>query len=174
MAILLIRTFGDPVLRERGREVEAFDDNLKRLADDMLETMYAAPGVGLAAPQVGRSMRLVVIDVGDGPLQLVNPMLSGHEGEQVGEEGCLSIPGVYFEVPRANKVRCDAVDPSGEPVTVEGEGLLARALQHEVDHVDGVLFIDRLTDEDRRRALALIREQQMGLAPVIPDPTRAL
>ena len=172
--ILPIKRFGDPVLRQRGREVETFDDALVRLADDMLETMYAAPGVGLAAPQVGRSIRVVVIDVGDGPLRLVNPVLSEHEGEQTGEEGCLSIPGVYFPVTRAMRVRCDAKDPRGKDVTVQGEELLARALQHEVDHVDGVLFTDRLDDEHRREAMRLIREQEMGLTTVDADPTRAL
>ena len=174
MPVLPIRTFGDPVLREPGREVEVFDDALRRLAEDMLETMYEAPGVGLAAPQVGRSIRLVVIDVGEGPLRLVNPKLSEHEGEQDGEEGCLSIPGVYFPVKRAMKVRCDAKDPSGKDVTVRGEGLLARALQHEVDHIDGVLFVDRLDPENRREALRMLREQQLGFANVAPDPTRAL
>lgn len=174
MAILPIRMFGDPVLRERARPVEVFDDALRALAEDMIETMHQAPGVGLSAPQVGRSTRLIVFDVGEGPRALANPTLSGFEGEQVGEEGCLSVPGIYAEVRRAHAVHCDAVDLEGNPVPLDAEELLARVLQHELDHLDGVLFIDRLDDDGRRRALAMIRDQELGLAPVPPDPTRAL
>jgi peptide deformylase len=174
MAILPIRTFGDPVLRERAREVETFDASLERLAEDMIETMHDAPGVGLAAPQVGRSIRVVVFDIGDGAHALVNPVLSGHQGEQVGEEGCLSIPGLYFPVKRALKVTCDAVDPLGNPVHLEGEELLARVFQHEVDHIDGVLFVDRLEEEARKEALAAIRDQALGLVEARSDPSRAL
>ena len=174
MAILPIRTFGDPVLRERARDVETFDDALARLADDMIQTMHEAPGVGLAAPQVGRSIRLIVFDIGEGPTALVNPVLSGHQGEQVGEEGCLSIPGLYFPVKRAMTVACEAVDVRGKAVRIEGEELLARVFQHEVDHIDGVLFVDRLDGEERKQALAAIRDQAMGLAPAVTDPSRAL
>lgn len=174
MAILPIRTFGDPVLRERARKVEAFDRTLARLADDMIETMQEAPGVGLAAPQVGRSIRLIVFDVGEGPRALVNPVLSGFDGEQVGDEGCLSVPGLFFQVKRALKVRADATDVEGRPLVIEAEELLARVLQHEVDHIDGVLFIDRLSSEDRKAALAAIRDQTLGLAGAAPDPSRAL
>lgn len=174
MAVLPIRTFGDPVLREPARAVELFDQALARLAEDMVETMQEAPGVGLAAPQVGRSIRLIVFDIGEGPVAMVNPLLSGFDGEQVGEEGCLSIPGLYFPVKRALKVRADGFDPSGKPMVIEGEELLARVLQHEVDHLDGVLFLDRLSDEDRKVALAALRDQTLGLAAVAPDPSRAL
>ncbi len=174
MAVLPIRTFGDPVLRERAREVESFDQALSRLADDMIETMQEAPGVGLAAPQVGRSIRLIVFDVGEGPRALVNPVLSGLDGEQVGDEGCLSIPGLYFQVKRALTVRADAFDVVGRPVVIEGEDLLARVLQHEVDHIDGVLFIDRLSPGDRKAALAALRDQTLGLATAAPDPSRTL
>jgi peptide deformylase len=174
MAILPIRTFGDPVLRERAREVETFDRALARLADDMIETMHEAPGVGLAAPQVGRSIRLIVFDIGEGPRALVNPVLSAFDGEQVGDEGCLSIPGLYFQVRRALTVRADAHDMEGRPVVIEAEELLARVLQHEVDHIDGVLFIDRLSPEDRKAALSAIRDQTLGLAGAAPDPSRAL
>jgi peptide deformylase len=174
MAVLPIRTFGDPVLRERAREAESFDTALARLADDMIETMQEAPGVGLAAPQVGRSIRLIVFDVGEGPRALVNPVLSGLDGEQVGDEGCLSIPGLYFQVKRALTVRADAFDVEGKPVVVEGEQLLARVLQHEVDHIDGVLFIDRLSPADRKAALAALRDQTLGLATAAPDPSRTL
>jgi peptide deformylase len=174
MAILPIRTFGDPVLRERAREVETFDQSLARLADDMIETMHEAPGVGLAAPQVGRSIRLVVFDIGEGARALVNPALSELDGEQVGDEGCLSVPGLYFQVKRALKVRADAMDIDGRPVVIEAEELMARVLQHEVDHIDGVLFIDRLSSEDRKAALAAIRDQTLGLAGAAPDPSRSL
>ncbi|HET6770790.1 MAG TPA: peptide deformylase [Actinomycetota bacterium] len=174
MAILPIRTFGDPVLRERAREVEAFDQTLARLAEDMIETMHEAPGVGLAAPQVGRSIRLIVFDIGEGARALVNPVLSGLEGEQVGDEGCLSVPGLYFQVKRALKVRADALDVDGRPVVIEAEELMARVLQHEVDHINGVLFIDRLSSSDRKAALAAIRDQTLGFASAAPDPSRAL
>ncbi|HEX6261918.1 MAG TPA: peptide deformylase [Actinomycetota bacterium] len=174
MAILPIRTLGDPVLRQPASPVEEFDDPLRALADDMIETMHEAPGVGLAAPQVGRAVRLIVFDVGEGPIALANPTLSGHDGEQIGEEGCLSIPGLYFEVRRAMKVTADGFDLHGEPVRIEGEELLARVLQHEVDHIDGILFIDRLDEEERKRAMAELRRQELGLAPTSLDPSRAL
>jgi peptide deformylase len=174
VAILPIRTFGDPVLRERAREVASFDQTLARLADDMIETMHDAPGVGLAAPQVGRSIRLVVFDIGEGARALVNPVLSELEGEQLGDEGCLSVPGLYFQVKRALKVRADALDVEGRPVVIEAEELMARVLQHEVDHINGVLFIDRLSSSDRKAALAAIRDQTLGFAGAAPDPSRAL
>jgi peptide deformylase len=133
MAILPIRTFGDPVLREPALRVERFDDALRTLARDMIDTMHDAPGVGLAAPQVGRGIRLIVFDVGEGPGALVNPTLSDFEGEQMGEEGCLSLPGLYFPVRRAMRVTASGFDVEGNPVTIEAEELLARVFQHEVD-----------------------------------------
>jgi peptide deformylase len=162
--LLPIRIFGDPVLKERSREVETYDDALKALAADMLLTMYDAPGVGLAAPQIGRAMRLIVWDDGEnGPQAMVNPVLSGHDGEQVDDEGCLSVPGLYFPVLRAARVHAEGVDLDGKPVTVEGEGLLARILQHETDHIEGTLILDRLTREDRAKAMAEIRDAELGL-----------
>ena len=174
MAILPIRTLGDPVLRQPAGPVEEFDDALGALAEDMIETMHEAPGVGLAAPQVGRAIRLIVFNIGEGPSALVNPTLSSLEGEQVGEEGCLSIPGLYFEVRRAMRVTAQGFDTSGEPVRIEAEELLARVLQHEVDHIDGLLFIDRLDEDERKRAMAELRRQELGLAPTSLDPSRAL
>ena len=174
MAILSIRQFGDPVLRERALEVDTFDATLRRLADDMLETMYQAPGVGLAAPQVGRSIRLAVFDDGTGPRTLVNPVLSRFEGEQIADEGCLSVPGLYFPVKRSLRVHAEGLDVEGNPVTIDGEELLARILQHEVDHINGKLFLDRLDPEQRREALAALRDQELGVTPAAPDPTRAL
>lgn len=171
-----IRTFGDPVLREPAKPVEAFDAALRLLAEDMIETMHEAPGVGLAAPQVGRSLQLVVFDIQDetGPRALANPVLRDEWGEQIGEEGCLSLPGLYYPVARAMKVWAEGFDLDGRPATIEGQELLARVLQHEVDHLQGVLFIDRLDEEHRAEAMAAIRDQALGLRPPAHDPSRAL
>jgi peptide deformylase len=176
MSVMPIRTFGDPVLREPARPVESFDEALKRLAEDMIATMHEAPGVGLAAPQVGRSLRLIVFDVQDeqGPRTLANPVLRDEWGEQIEEEGCLSLPGLYFPVRRSMRVWAEGFDLDGHEVTIEAEDLLARVLQHEVDHLGGVLFIDRLDAEHRAEAMAAIRDQALGLRPVAHDPARAL
>jgi peptide deformylase len=176
MSVVPIRTFGDPALREPARPVEDFDEALRRLAGDMIETMHAAPGVGLAAPQVGRALRLIVFDVQDetGPRALANPALKNEWGEQIEEEGCLSLPGLYYPVKRAMKVWAQGYDLDGREVTIEGEELLARVLQHEVDHLDGVLFIDRLDAEHRSEAMAALRDQALGLAPAAHDPARSL
>ena len=176
MSTLSIRVFGDPVLREPAGPVESFDAGLRRLSEDMIETMRQAPGVGLAAPQVGRSIRLIVFDIGDevGARALANPVLRNEWGEQIGDEGCLSVPGLYYPVRRAQKVWAEGVDVDGHQVTIEGEDLLARVLQHEVDHLNGVLFIDRLDADHRNEALAKLRDQALGLAPTIQDPSRTL
>ena len=176
MSILPIRTFGDPVLRNEAAPVERFDDALQRLADQMIVTMHEAPGVGLAAPQVGRPIRLIVFDLGDeaGARALVNPVLRDEWGEQIGEEGCLSLPGLYYPVKRAMKLWAEGRDPQGSAVTIEAEEMLARVLQHEVDHLNGVLFIDRLEAEHRSQAMAELRDQALGLAPAAQDPARAL
>lgn len=166
MAILPIRTFGDPVLREPARPVERFDEALRRLADDMLETMYDAPGVGLAGPQIGRSIRFFVFDIGDGPHAVANPVISGLSGEQQdGEEGCLSVPGLYFPLRRAMHARVDGQDLEGNPVSYEGDELMARMLQHETDHLDGKLLLERLDPDERRRAMAALRDRELGLEP---------
>lgn len=176
MSLLPIRVFGDPVLREPAGVVESFDAALRRLAEDMIQTMHRAPGVGLAAPQVGRSLRLIVFDLGDeaGARALANPVLKNEWGEQIGEEGCLSVPGLYYPVRRAQKVWAEGYDLDGRETTIEGEELLARVLQHEVDHLNGILFIDRLEAEHRAEALATLRDQTLGLAPVAHDPARNL
>ncbi len=176
MSVMTIRTFGDPVLREPARPVESFDDALRLLAEDMIRTMHEAPGVGLAAPQIGRPLRLIVFDVQDdeGPVALANPVLRDEWGEQIEEEGCLSLPGLYFPVRRSMKVWAEGFDLHGHGVTLEAEELLARVLQHEVDHLDGVLFIDRLESEHRTEAMAALRDQALGLAPPAHDPARAL
>jgi peptide deformylase len=176
MSVMPIRMFGDPVLREPARPVESFDEALRLLAEHMIQTMHEAPGVGLAAPQVGRSLRLIVFDVQDeaGPRVLANPVLRDEWGEQVEEEGCLSLPGLYYPVSRAMRVWAEGLDLDGSQVTIEAEELLARVLQHEVDHLDGILFIDRLQAEHRSEAMAALRDQALGLTPVVHDPARAL
>lgn len=146
---------GHPVLRQKARRVERVDQEIRDLADEMLKTMYEANGVGLAAPQVAVPLRLIVVDAGGGPLTLVNPEIIKREGESEDVEGCLSIPGLYGIVNRAAKVVVAALDRNGNPVVVSGEDLLARALQHEIDHLDGILFVDRasqvMTAEEYRR-----------------------
>lgn len=144
-----ILRYGDPALHVRARPVERFDDQLHTLLSDMTQTMYAAPGVGLAAPQIGVPLRVCVIDVTVGKksgelLELVNPEMIVCEGMQVEEEGCLSLPGFNATVVRPARAVVKGVDREGKPKTIEGTGLLARALQHELDHLDGAIFVDRL------------------------------
>ena len=158
MPLLPIRILGDPVLRKPAAPVEAVDDELRRLVDDMFETMYHADGVGLAAPQVGISRRVLVIDThedGSVPIALINPeILETSPETERGEEGCLSIPGLRDVVERAANVVVQALDPQGNTVRIEGSTLLARALQHEIDHLDGVLFIDRVSPLKRKLLLS--------------------
>lgn len=149
-----IRVLGDPILRESTTPVALFTDDLRRLLDDMFETMYAANGVGLAAPQVGRLERVCVVDVGEGPIALVNPEIVLAEGRMRGEEGCLSIPEMFGDVERAARVSVKALDARGEPITVEGTELLARCMQHEIDHLHGKLFIDYLSMLKRRSLMS--------------------
>ncbi len=156
MSVLDIRVLGDPILRKETSPVAAVTDDLRRLIDDMFETMHAAKGIGLAAPQVGRLERVAVVDVEGGkhPLALVNPEIISVEGSAKGEEGCLSIPEVYGDVERSAKVVVRALDRDGRPIEVEGTELLARCLQHEIDHLHGKLFIDYLSLLKRRAAIA--------------------
>jgi len=159
-----IRILGDPVLREPAKPVTTFDRTLRTLRDDMLESMYEAPGVGLAGPQVGISLRVFTFDDGQtGPSFMANPVLFGGEGELLEEEGCLSIPGPYHETKRYARIMCSGQDVDGAPLELTGEGLLARIFQHETDHLDGMLFIDRLDDEGRRSVLAELRRVELGL-----------
>jgi peptide deformylase len=162
--IMPIRILGDPVLREPAKPVTTFDRTLRTLRDDMLETMYDAPGVGLAGPQVGISLRVFTFDDGQtGPSFMANPVLSGGEGELLEEEGCLSIPGPYHETKRYARITCSGHDVDGVPFELTGEGLLARIFQHETDHLEGMLFIDRLDDDGRRSVLAELRRIELGL-----------
>ncbi|ALP89957.1 MULTISPECIES: peptide deformylase [Clostridium] len=144
MALRNIRKYGDDVLRKECREVEEIDKRLLVLIKDMLETMYDADGVGLAAPQVGILKRLFVIDIGDGPLVFINPEIIETSGKQIDEEGCLSLPGKMEEVMRPNYVRARALNEKGQEFEIEAEELLARAILHEYDHLNGTLFIDRV------------------------------
>lgn len=144
MAIRNIRKIGDDILRRTCRKVEKIDDRTKELIDDMIETMYDANGVGLAAPQVGVLKRIAVVDIGDGVIELINPEIVGASGEQCQVEGCLSVPGKYGEVIRPEKVIVNAFDRNGEGFEIIGEGLLATALCHEIDHLDGNMFVDKV------------------------------
>lgn len=170
MAILPIRIYPDPVLRERAAEVERFDAELARLVADMVETMVAAPGVGLAAPQVGVGRRVAVVDlsVGKDPRALhvlVNPRITENEGLASDVEGCLSLPGITDKVDRPERVRVEALDAAGNPFELKAEEWLARALCHEIDHLDGVLFVDRLRGlrkERVRRQLRRLAAEQVA------------
>ena len=165
MATFDVRTFGDPVLRQRAREVEEIDGDLARLSERMVETMYEALGVGLAAPQVGVLKRLYTYDVGDGPAVLVNPEIVDSSGEWTYDEGCLSVPGVHVEIVRPKVVTVQGVDLDGKEVVIEGDELMGRLIQHEIDHLDGVLFVDHLSALKRNMILRrLVKEQKQKAA----------
>jgi peptide deformylase len=174
-----IRLFGDPVLRTRARDVVDFDKELRTLVSDLTDTMLEAPGAGLAAPQIGVGLRVFTWFVDGETGYLVNPDLTLSEETQDGPEGCLSIPGLTYDCRRALSVVARGFDVHGEPVTVEGSLTLARAIQHETDHLDGVLFLDRLDAEARKAAMREIRESDwFGLErPTVklsPHATRGL
>lgn len=143
MALRMIRTEGDPVLRKVCKEVKLITPRTRTLIEDMLDTMYDADGVGLAAPQVGVLKRIVVIDVGEGPVVMINPVILETDGEQTGNEGCLSLPGLVGDVTRPNYVKATALNENGEAFEIEGTELLARAICHECDHLDGILYRDK-------------------------------
>ncbi len=149
MARYTIVTAGDPILRKTARPVDQVTDRTRKILNDMADTMYHAQGVGLAAPQVGISKRIIVVDVGDGLLQLVNPVISAKDGLQEGPEGCLSVPGLNGIVVRANHVVVTAQNEYGQPVTIDAEGFKARALQHEIDHLEGILYTDKASSVER-------------------------
>ena len=137
--------YGEEPLREASQPVTEINDDIRRLVEDMFETMYESKGVGLAAPQVGVNLRLAIIDIGEDPLVLINPQILKHSGKETCDEGCLSFPGLTEKVERARKVVAEATDLDGSVYEIEADGLLARAIQHELDHLDGVLFIDRIS-----------------------------
>ncbi|MBU4532615.1 MAG: peptide deformylase [Eubacteriales bacterium] len=143
MAVYQVVTYPDPVLREKAKEITKITPSINRLIENMADTMYASGGIGLAAPQIGVSKRAVVVDLGDGLMVLINPEITKAEGRERGKEGCLSFPDMWGEVDRALSVKVRAFNLKGEEIFISAEGFLARALQHEIDHLDGIVFIDR-------------------------------
>lgn len=163
MALYPIRTFGDPVLRTPAAQIDEVTSALERLVDDMLETMYEAPGVGLAAPQIGISKQLFVADVGDGPFVMINPEIVEISGEWVFDEGCLSVPGRFWPIERPGFARARGLDLDGGEVEHAGDELMGRVLQHEVDHLSGILLLERLPKRTRKAALKELRTEALGL-----------
>ena len=153
MALLDIHVLGSPILRRETQPVQQMTPELRRLVSDMFDTMYAARGIGLAAPQVGRSERIAVIDIDKNPIALVNPVIAIRSGKSKREEGCLSIPDIHYEVERAGKVTVQAFDGDMKPITLEGSELFGTCLQHEIDHLHGKLFLDHLSILKRRQAI---------------------
>jgi peptide deformylase len=167
-----IRIVGDPVLRQRADEVTDIDARLVRLVDDMFTTMYDAPGVGLAAPQVGVQKRFFIYDLdhGDGQQVLINPVVEESDGEWEFTEGCLSIPGLHFDIVRPRRIHVTGVDLEGREVSLEADDYLARVIQHELDHLDGVLMLERLDEDQRKAARRAVRQLQLEAAEPDPSP----
>ncbi|MBA3955909.1 MAG: peptide deformylase [Acidimicrobiia bacterium] len=174
MAPYDIRLVGDPVLRQPAAEVTEIDARLVRLAGDMITTMYEAPGIGLAAPQVGVQKRMFVYDIHDeqGPHTIVNPVISEARGEWVFEEGCLSVPGLSWDIVRPKEVHLTGLDLDGNEVSFEADELLARMFQHEVDHLDGILLLERLDADQAKEAKRALRDR--ALATEEDQPRRRL
>ena len=176
VAIKDIRIFGDPVLRATAIEVVDFDKELRQLVKDLTETMVNAPGAGLAAPQIGVGLRVFTYHIDDELGHLINPSLDLSSEMQEGEEGCLSFPGIFYDTPRALRLVAKGFNQHGEPVVIEGSELMARCIQHETDHLDGILFIDRMDKAHRKLAMKAIRDAEWAgqAAPTIkvsPHPT---
>lgn len=168
MSVRDLHLLGSPALRTQSAAVPAVDDEVRRLLDDLFETMEAAKGIGLAANQVGVARRAAVVDVEGTRLALVNPVVASAEGRVRAEEGCLSIPDLYGEVPRAERIVLQALDRDGQPFTREAEGLVARAIQHEIDHLDGILFIDHLSPLKRQLLVARWKREHRGEGVIKP------
>lgn len=161
MALLEIKEYGEPVLREKALPVKEITPEILNLIKDMAETMYTASGVGLAALQVGVPKRIILVDgEEDGLIVLINPIIVKSEGEVVAEEGCLSVPDIYSQVKRSSKVTIKALNENGDPIEITEEGLIARALQHEIDHLDGILFIDRIGRMERQILLNKLKKNK--------------
>jgi len=160
VAVKPIRLFGDPVLMTPAAEVTTFDKELRKLVKDLTDTMLDAPGAGLAAPQLGVSLRVFTYDVDDEIGHLINPVLDLSDEMQEGDEGCLSVPDLAFNTRRSMRVVAKGMTMHGEPVVLEGSELLARCIQHETDHLDGIMFVDRLDAETRKEAMKAIREAE--------------
>ena len=161
MAVFPIRTFGDPVLTMPAAAVAVVDDSIRRLIEDMIETMYAAPGVGLAAPQIGVSKAVMVFDAGDGPHAVINPVIVETSGKWTFDEGCLSVPDRFWPISRPAFAKVSGLDEHGQPTMHEGEELLGRVLQHEVDHLQGTLLLERLSRKVKREAMKELREETL-------------
>jgi peptide deformylase len=164
MSVPLIRTYGDPVLNSRATEVADIDGKVAALSDLMIETMYAAPGVGLAANQIGVQRRVFVYDIGDGPITMINPNIVESDGEWTYEEGCLSVPGLSWEITRPNQIHLVGLDLDGNEVSIEADELEGRVFQHEMDHLNGVLLLERLNDDQRREAKMILRDRSLEIA----------
>ncbi|MGH8989801.1 MAG: peptide deformylase [Acidimicrobiales bacterium] len=160
--VLTIRTYGDPVLKQATKDVEEIDGRLAKLVDDMIVTMHEAPGVGLAANQVGVQRRLFVYDIGEGPQVVINPRITETSGEWPYEEGCLSVPGLSWTIVRPNKVHLTGLDLEGRELSIDAEEYQARVFLHEVDHLDGTLLIERLDADQRREALKVLRARVLA------------
>jgi peptide deformylase len=169
MAVFPIRQYGDPVLRQATKEIDDIDASVAKLAEDMIETMRAAPGTGLAANQVGVQRRMFVYDVGDGPVVVVNPRIVESSGEWTYEEGCLSVPGLSWPIVRPGNVHLVGYGLDGNELSIGAEELEARVFQHEVDHLDGTLLVERLDDDQRREAKAILRARAFQLPTNDPD-----
>jgi peptide deformylase len=166
---LIIRQYGDPVLKERTREVVDIDSSVAALAESMIDTMYEAPGSGLAANQIGVMRRIFVYDVGDGPLTVINPRIVESDGEWAYEEGCLSVPGLSWEIVRPNAVHLVGLDLDGNEISIEATELEGRVFQHELDHLDGILLVERLDADQRKEALKVLRARTLQLPAGDPD-----
>ncbi len=174
MATYTIRQYGDPVLKQRTKDVEEIDGTVATLVDGMIETMYEAPGTGLAANQVGVQRRVFVYDVGDGPRAVINPRIVESAGEWTYEEGCLSVPGLSWQIARPNQVHLVGYDLDGNEISVEADELEGRVFQHELDHLDGILLVERLDEDQRAQAVRILRSRAVDLAPRDPDGLFAL
>jgi peptide deformylase len=166
---LTIRQYGDPVLKERTREVQDIDGSVAALAESMIETMYEAPGSGLAANQIGVMRRIFVYDVGEGPRAVVNPRIVESDGEWSYEEGCLSIPGLSWDIVRPNAVHLVGLDLDGNELSIEATELEGRVFQHELDHLDGILLVERLDADQRKEAMKILRGRTLHLPDGDPD-----
>jgi peptide deformylase len=169
MPSLIIRQYADPVLKERTREVEDIDGAVASLVDSMIETMYDAPGTGLAANQVGVQRRVFVYDVGEGPRTVINPQIIESDGEWTYDEGCLSVPGLSWEIVRPNTVHLVGLDLDGNEISIEASELEGRVFQHELDHLDGILLVEHLNEDQRKEALKILRSRTLSLPASDPD-----
>jgi peptide deformylase len=171
---LTIRQYGDPVLKERTREVQDIDGSVAALAESMIETMYDAPGSGLAANQIGVMRRIFVYDVGEGPRTVINPRIVESDGEWSYEEGCLSIPGLSWDIVRPNAVHLVGLDLDGNELSIEATELEGRVFQHELDHLDGILLVERLDVDQRKEAMKILRGRTLHLPAGDPDGLSSL